>query len=199
MTNKMKTKKRKKDNKNMLPIIAGLVLVLAVGLFVGKNIVDSSKEKSNIESDKVVVDNNLQQDKQTEKNISSNVSDAEVENGKVKVQASKLSEQITLVDYDSNGTKMELMLVKTSDGVIRGALNTCQVCNGSPYAYFEQQGDMIVCQNCYNQFSLSDIGVQHGGCNPIPLDFKTKNDYIFIDTAFLDENSSRFVGWKQGV
>ena len=164
-------------------------MVLAIAIFLGKNIIDSRK-----------VDNIISETKNAnvEKKTSGSKS-ADVENEKVKVQASELSEQVTFVDYDSNGTTVEVMLVKTSDGVIRGALNTCQVCNGSPYAYFEQQGDKVICQNCHNQFSLTDIGVSHGGCNPVPIDFKEQDGYVVIDTAILDENASRFIGWKQGV
>ena len=191
MSNKLvkENQKNKKQGSNILPIAAGIVVVLAIAIFFGKNIVDSRK-----------ADNIVSETKNAKAETKASGSkSADVENEKVKVQTSELSEQVTFVDYDSKGTKMEVMLVKTPDGVIRGALNTCQVCNGSPYAYFEQQGDKVICQNCHNQFLLTDIGVSHGGCNPVPIDFKEQDGYVVIDTAILDQNASRFIGWKQGV
>lgn len=97
-------------------------------------------------------------------------------------------------------TNMEVMAVKASDGTIRTAFNTCQVCNGSPRAYYEQEGDAVVCQNCGNRFSMDMIEVQRGGCNPVPIlqDEKIDNgDTITIPGSFIAENKDLFTAnWK---
>lgn len=97
-------------------------------------------------------------------------------------------------------TRMEVMAVKASDGTIRTAFNTCQVCNGSPRAYYEQQGELIVCRNCGNRFSMDMIEVQRGGCNPVPIaqDEKTDDgDIITIPADTLVKNKGLFTdNWK---
>mgnify|MGYP004631907905 CR=1 FL=1 len=103
-------------------------------------------------------------------------------------------------DYDSDGTTVEVLAVQASDGSIRLALNTCQVCNGSPYAYFEQDGDAFVCQNCGNAFPSTAIGKESGGCNPVPVTAETyteENGTLTIPSDFLDLNAARFKNWKK--
>lgn len=69
-----------------------------------------------------------------------------------------------------------------------------------PYAYFEQEGDLFICQNCKNRFSSSDVGIVSGGCNLVPI---TENVYteqdgvITIPAAFLEENAVRCTNWKK--
>ena len=90
--------------------------------------------------------------------------------------------------------------MQASEGSIRLALNTCQVCNGSPYAYFEQDGDAFVCQNCGNAFPSTAIGKESGGCNPVPVTAETyteENGTLTIPSDFLDLNAARFKNWKK--
>ena len=103
-------------------------------------------------------------------------------------------------DYDSDGTTVEVLAVQASDGSVRLALNTCQVCNGSPYAYFEQDGDAFVCQNCGNAFPSTAIGKESGGCNPVPVTAETyteENGTLTIPSDFLYLNAARFKNWKK--
>ena len=119
--------------------------------------------------------------------------------GKLQVPVDALGDQVAFIDYDSNGTAMQVMLYKGEDQAVRGALNTCQVCAGSPYAYFEQEGSDVVCQNCGNHFSVDAIGDAHGGCNPVPLEFSEDGKNVVIDTAVLDEQAGAFTNWKKGI
>lgn len=122
-----------------------------------------------------------------------------VEDGRLQVELASLGDQVAFVDYDSNGTAMQVMLYKDTEGTVHGALNTCQVCAGSPYAYFEQEGNDVVCQNCGNHFSVTDIGAVHGGCNPVPLELSEDGEYVRIDTAVLDAQADAFQNWKKGI
>lgn len=122
------------------------------------------------------------------------------ENGDIVIDVADITEKAAFYEYDANGTTMGLFAVKASDGTIRTALNTCQVCNGSPYAYFEQQGDSFQCQNCGNVFSLDMIEQVRGGCNPVPIttDDKTVSDTeIVIPAKFFEDNAERFTNWKK--
>lgn len=118
----------------------------------------------------------------------------------VEIIADTLGSTASFYDYDADGTTVQLFALKDADGAVRLALNTCQVCNGSPYAYFVQEGDSFICQNCLNRFSASEIGVVSGGCNPVPIteDIYTVEDgRILIPSSFLEENAARFTNWKK--
>ena len=71
---------------------------------------------------------------------------------------------------------------------------------GSPRAYYEQDGDVVVCQNCGNRFTMSMIEEQKGGCNPIPImpENKTEtDDEIVIDKEYLKQNKGLFTAnWR---
>ena len=125
--------------------------------------------------------------------------DVTLMDGNLQVAVDSLGDQVAFIDYDSNGTAMQVMLYKGEDGTVRGALNTCQVCAGSPYAYFEQEGSDVVCQNCGNHFSIDAIGDAHGGCNPVPLELSDDGKNVVIDTAVLDEQAGAFTNWKKGI
>ena len=125
--------------------------------------------------------------------------DVTLMDGNLQVAVDSLGDQVAFIDYDSNGTAMQVMLYKGEDGMIHGALNTCQVCAGSPYAYFEQEGSDVVCQNCGNHFSVDAIGDAHGGCNPVPLELSDDGKNVVIDTAVLDEQAGAFTNWKKGI
>jgi len=125
--------------------------------------------------------------------------DVTLMDGNLQVAVDSLGDQVAFIDYDSNGTAMQVMLYKGEDGMVRGALNTCQVCAGSPYAYFEQEGSDVVCQNCGNHFSVDAIGDAHGGCNPVPLELSDDGKNVVIDTAVLDEQAGAFTNWKKGI
>ncbi|MCD7769567.1 MAG: DUF2318 domain-containing protein [Oscillospiraceae bacterium] len=125
---------------------------------------------------------------------------ASVSEGDLLIQTADIDTEASYFDYDADGVTVEVLAVLASDGTIRLALNTCQVCNGSPYAYFVQEGDDFICQNCMNRFSSTDVGVVSGGCNPVPItaeDYTEADGVITVPSSFLEENASRFVNWKQ--
>lgn len=132
-------------------------------------------------------------------NESEGAVEATLADGNLQVAQTSLGAQVAFIDYDSNGTAMQVMLYKDSDGTVHGALNTCQVCAGSPYAYFEQEGNEVVCQNCGNHFAVEAIGDVHGGCNPVPLELSEDGDQVLIETASLDEQADAFANWKKGI
>lgn len=115
------------------------------------------------------------------------------------IQADEVGTQASYFDYDADGVTVEVFAVRASDGTVRLALNTCQVCNGSPYAYFVQEGDSFVCQNCKNRFASAAVGKVSGGCNPVPItesDYTEQDGVITVPASFLEENAVRFVNWK---
>ena len=141
----------------------------------------------------------ITQESDNVQNESEGAEEATLVDGNLQVAQTSLGDQVAFIDYDSNGTAMQVMLYKDADGTVHGALNTCQVCAGSPYAYFEQEGNEVVCQNCGNHFAAEAIGDVHGGCNPVPLELSEDGDQILIETASLDEQADAFANWKKGI
>ncbi len=121
------------------------------------------------------------------------------ENGDFLIPISEVSDKATFYPIAIDDTNMEVMAVKAPDGSIRTAFNTCQVCYASGKGYYVQKGDVLVCQNCGNQFGMSDVQVTKGGCNPVPItdDVKTVDTTnITISKDYLTEARFVFENWK---
>jgi len=84
-----------------------------------------------------------------------------------------------------NGTTVKYFAVKANDGTIRTSLDACQVCFQAKKGY-SQDGANVICGNCGRSFAIDQIGVQHGGCNPISIKSTTKGDQLLIDPAGID-------------
>lgn len=119
------------------------------------------------------------------------------ENNNITIPLSEISDEAIYAGYISeSGTVMEIIVVE-SGGEIYYAANTCQVCSGSPYAYYVQSGSYFVCQNCGNSFSASRLGSAAGGCNPVAVDgVEISDEYITFSGEFLEEYESYFTNWK---
>lgn len=125
--------------------------------------------------------------------------DPSIAQAAVKINKEEVSSTAKFYPYDSDGIKMEVLAVKASDGTIRTALNTCQVCYPTGRGYYIQEDDELVCQNCGNRFQLDMIEVVRDGCNPVPILDENKTDdgtNIVINNNFLDENREMFKNWK---
>lgn len=120
--------------------------------------------------------------------------------GDIKIPKSEVSENVKFYPYKAGNINMEVLAVKASDGTIRTAFNTCQVCFNSGRGYYKQQGDELVCQNCGNRFQLDQIEKIKGGCNPVPILKENKNEddeYIVISQAFMEEYKGLFADWRR--
>lgn len=119
--------------------------------------------------------------------------------GDLKIPISEVTEKAKFYPYTVDGTKMEVVALKASDGTIRTALNTCQVCNNSGRGYYKQEGDVLVCQNCGNRFQADQVELIKGGCNPVPIMKENKTEdgtNITISQDFLKQNKDLFANWK---
>ena len=120
--------------------------------------------------------------------------------GDIKILKSEVSETAKFYPYMAGKTYMEVLAVKASDGTIRTAFNTCQVCYDSGKGYYKQQRDELVCQNCGNRFQIDQVEKIRGGCNPVPITKENKiedDTSIVISQAFLEENKGLFGNWKK--
>ena len=116
------------------------------------------------------------------------------------IPVSEISETARFFPVTVDGTKMEVVAVIAPDGTIRTAFNTCQVCSGSPLAYFDQQGNTLRCLNCGNRFPMGSVEIEAGGCNPVPIfanDKTVTDDSITVAYEILAANAHRFPeNWK---
>lgn len=120
--------------------------------------------------------------------------------GQLMINKSDVTKTASFYPLESNGTYMEIIAVRANDDTVRTALNTCQVCYRSGRGYYEQLGDALICNNCGNQFTIDQIEVQKGGCNPVPIldDMKTEDgDQIAIDLDSLVAYEPLFANWKK--
>ncbi|MDR1065758.1 MAG: DUF2318 domain-containing protein [Oscillospiraceae bacterium] len=110
-----------------------------------------------------------------------------------------ISETASFYPAEIDGTRLEVIAVKAPDGTVRTAFNTCQVCYDSGRGYYKQDGDVLVCQNCGNQFPMDRVEVESGGCNPVPIfdEYKEIDEAnITIPLDFLKEATAIFGNWK---
>lgn len=111
-----------------------------------------------------------------------------------------VTDKTKFYSYMANDTYMEVLAVRASDGTVRTALNTCQICNNSGRGYYVQQGNVLVCQNCGNQFTIDEVEKVRNGCNPVPLDqsIKTEDDEkVVINGEALSQYEALFLVWKK--
>jgi uncharacterized membrane protein len=91
----------------------------------------------------------------------------------------------------SAGREIRFFVLKSSDGVVRAAFDTCDVCYRERRGY-HQTGDNMICNNCERAFRSVDVNVISGGCNPAPLERTLDGDQIVITTAALERGAWYF-------
>ncbi len=115
------------------------------------------------------------------------------------IPVSGLTEEPQFYPYSVNGKDMEIIALTASDGSVRTAFNTCQVCYSSGNGYYKVKGDTLVCQNCGNQFGFDEIALTRGGCNPVPIteeERKEQDGNLVISADYLGKASQLFANWK---
>lgn len=102
---------KKAKRGNLLPLIAAVVVIAAVAV--------SLRPKNTEEEDVPVLE---PQSLESTSSVSNDIV----------IQAENIGIEASYFDYDADGITVQFFAVRASDDTIRMALNTCQVCNGSP-------------------------------------------------------------------
>lgn len=89
------------------------------------------------------------------------------------------------------GKVIRFFVIRSSDGVIRAALDTCEVCYRERKGY-RQVGDAMVCNNCEKVFPSAAINVSQGGCNPVPLQRTVDGSHVVVLATALDAGAAYF-------
>lgn len=93
--------------------------------------------------------------------------------------------------FQSGPTAVSFFVLKSSDGVIRAALDTCDTCYEAKKGY-RQEGDFMVCNNCDQKFKSTQINEVSGGCNPVSLRRTIVGDNLVIAAAELHQGARYF-------
>jgi uncharacterized membrane protein len=87
-----------------------------------------------------------------------------------------------------DGTMVTFFVLKSADGILRAAIDACDVCFRSGLGYY-QEGDNMVCKNCGQKFASNKINVIKGGCNPAPLNRAIEGNNLVISMRDINMNS----------
>jgi uncharacterized membrane protein len=98
----------------------------------------------------------------------------------------------------ADGINIRYFIMKSSDGVIRAAFDSCDTCWAAGKGY-RQEGDYMVCNNCGLKFASVRINEVKGGCNPAPLTRTVRGDQVVIKVSdIVKEGSSYFNFARRG-
>jgi uncharacterized membrane protein len=95
--------------------------------------------------------------------------EVKAQNGLVKVPVADAADgKAHFYTFKTGGKDVQFFVLKSKDGVLRTALNACDVCYREKKGY-TQEGDAMRCNNCGMKFHSTRIMEVKGGCNPSPL------------------------------
>ena len=111
-------------------------------------------------------------------------------NGKIEIPVAGISDGKAhhFQVKSDDGTMVTFFVLKSADGVLRAAIDACDVCYRSGLGYY-QEGDNMVCKNCGQKFASNKINEIKGGCNPAPLNRTVDGDKLVIQMKDINMNS----------
>lgn len=95
--------------------------------------------------------------------------------------------------YQGDGGTVDFFLVRSRDGVLRAAYDTCDVCYKERQGY-RQEGAEMVCNTCDQRFRTELVNVVKGGCNPVPLQRREINGEVVIAVGDVLKGRGYFGG-----
>lgn len=114
------------------------------------------------------------------------------ENGIITIPVSNFNDnQAKYFKYDFNDITIFFFALKSSDGVIRSAFDSCDVCFREQKGY-RQDGDNMICNNCGQVFPSVRINVEKGGCNPAPLNRQIEGNNLVLNVTDLYDGAVYF-------
>lgn len=114
------------------------------------------------------------------------------EGGAVSIPVGELGPKARFYEYEAaSGKTVRFFAMRSSDGVYRAALDSCDVCFAAKQGY-RQEGDDMVCNKCGNHFHSAQINEVRGGCNPVGLERKVEGDKLSITARSLEAGAGYF-------
>lgn len=117
----------------------------------------------------------------------------------IAINPEEITTTATFYNYEVDGITIQLIAVRGTDGRIRVVFNTCQSCSPSPDAYFIQEGEYFICQNCQTKIHVDKLDDSSFGCSPVRIEGEEDiNGLIVISKEKIEEAKERFKTW-QGI
>ncbi|TCK61028.1 DUF2318 domain-containing protein [Seleniivibrio woodruffii] len=114
------------------------------------------------------------------------------QNGVVTIPESEVSDTNAHYYYvNVDGKDIKFFLVRGSDGEVRAAFDACDVCYPEKKGY-NQEGNVMVCNNCGQKFATDRINEVKGGCNPSPLNRVSDGKQVVIKIDDIRTGSMYF-------
>ena len=105
--------------------------------------------------------------------------------GLIKIPVAEVSDgKAHFYSYNAGAKEVRFFALKSKDGVIRTALDACDVCYREKKGY-KQDGDVMICNNCGMKFHSTKVMEVKGGCNPSPLARSVEGSTVVIREADL--------------
>ncbi|MDA3809474.1 MAG: DUF2318 domain-containing protein [Spirochaetaceae bacterium] len=185
-SNVLKQNSKKKLNPISTGIIVVLVAVLAVLIFNNLGAKENGTRASSISSGQFT--NSQASAPKPRKAVYTTITPTD---GLVSLDTSLFDDgQARYFTYDASGKTVNFFVLKSSDNVLRAAFDACDVCFSAKKGY-RQENDLMVCNNCGQQFPSVRINVEQGGCNPAPLERNIVDDKLLLNVSDI-ESGLRF-------
>lgn len=114
------------------------------------------------------------------------------QDGKVRFAAADFNDgRARFYRYNGQSGPVDFFLVRSQDGIIRSAFDTCDVCYKARKGY-RQEGHDMVCNNCDQRFRTDMINVVKGGCNPAPLQRQQIGDTLVLAANDIEKGAWYF-------
>lgn len=112
--------------------------------------------------------------------------------GRVSIPVAAVSDgQAHFFTWRHDGLPIRFFVLKSHDGVVRAAFDTCDVCYKEKKGY-RQEGDEMICNNCNQRFPSDQINEVKGGCNPAPIERSIAGDQLILTEADLAQGARYF-------
>ena len=93
--------------------------------------------------------------------------------------------------YFYGDKKIVFLAIMKPDGSLATTLDECEICRPSSWNTkaigYAQRGKNMVCKYCVTPITVETMG-EPGGCNPIPFDSESDDNYIYIPLKNLIES-----------
>jgi len=114
------------------------------------------------------------------------------------ISISEITETPTFFSVTVDNINMEIMAFTAPDGAVRIALNRCERCYKSGKGFI-QEDNRIKCLQCNMYINIDVIGIESGGCNPIPIPNEERiltENMVKISHDVLSAYTHWFTGWE---
>lgn len=91
----------------------------------------------------------------------------------------------------AGGREIRFVVVKTFDGVVRTAFDSCELCYKQRRGY-RQAGHLMMCNNCRRTLPLMRVNVIKGGCNPGPIERMVQGHQVLLKASNLELGTTYF-------